>query len=43
MDVVTANPESWNFDPFTLTRDGVSCSWGGVVAKDRGELQQEQD
>jgi hypothetical protein len=24
MDVVTANPETWSFSPFELTRDGVS-------------------
>ncbi|KAF8063827.1 acetylornithine deacetylase [Scenedesmus sp. PABB004] len=31
MDVVTANPESWSFDPFTLTRDGDKLAGRGVT------------
>lgn len=30
-DVVTANPESWSFDPFSLTRDGDKLQGRGVT------------
>jgi hypothetical protein len=30
MDVVTANPDSWSFDPFKLTRR-VRGAWGGEL------------
>lgn len=26
LDVVTANPDTWSFDPFSMSRDGVSSS-----------------
>lgn len=29
MDVVTANPDTWAFDPFKLTRDGDKIQVGG--------------
>jgi len=36
LDVVTANPDSWTFDPFTLTRDGDKLRVGrGVVVRVR--------
>lgn len=31
MDVVTANPDSWSFDPFKLTRDGDRLQGRGVT------------
>lgn len=31
MDVVTANPETWSFDPFHLTRDGDKLQGRGVT------------
>eukprot|EP00775_Hariotina_reticulata_P001518 gene1518-1855_t len=31
MDVVTANPDSWTFDPFQLTRDGDRLQGRGVT------------
>jgi acetylornithine deacetylase len=31
MDVVTANPELWEFDPFTLTRDGDQLRGRGTT------------
>lgn len=30
-DVVTANPDSWSFDPFTLTREGDKLLGRGVT------------
>ncbi len=30
-DVVTANPETWSFDPFQLTRDGDRLQGRGVT------------
>ena len=30
-DVVTANPETWSFDPFKLTRDGDKLQGRGVT------------
>lgn len=31
LDVVTANPDTWAFDPFTMSRDGVSEAAGLAV------------
>ena len=31
MDVVTANPDLWEFDPFTLTRDGDQLRGRGTT------------
>jgi acetylornithine deacetylase len=31
MDVVTANPDTWSFDPFKLTRDGDKLMGRGVT------------
>jgi acetylornithine deacetylase len=31
LDVVTANPETWDFDPFTLTRDGDKLRGRGTT------------
>ena len=25
LDVVTANPDTWSFDPFSMSREGVSA------------------